>query len=55
MKGSEAERRAYASQMLVQGGKALCNVAIVRQGVRGWRGHAKTTAAEEPAAGQPTT
>jgi hypothetical protein len=37
MKGSEAKGRAYASEMLVQGGKALYKVAIVRQGVRGWR------------------
>jgi hypothetical protein len=37
MKGSKAERRAYASEMPVQGGKALYKVAIIRQGVRGWR------------------
>jgi hypothetical protein len=37
MKGSEAELRAYASEMPIQGGKALYKVAIVRQGVRGRR------------------
>jgi hypothetical protein len=35
MKGSEAKGRAYASEMLVQGEKALYKVAIVRQGIRG--------------------
>jgi hypothetical protein len=35
MKGSEAKRRAYASEMLVQEGKALYKVVVVRQGVRG--------------------
>jgi hypothetical protein len=34
MKGSEAKGRAYASEMPVQGEKALYKVAIVRQGVR---------------------
>jgi hypothetical protein len=37
MKGSEAKGRAYVSEMLVQGEKALYKVAIVRQGVRGQR------------------
>jgi hypothetical protein len=54
MKGSEAERRAYASEMPVQGGKALYKVAIVRQRTRGRRAHIKTAATEEPAAGHLT-
>jgi hypothetical protein len=54
-KGSEAERRAYASEMPVKGEKALYKVVIVRQRVRGLRAHAKTAATEEPAAGQPGT
>jgi hypothetical protein len=37
MKGSEGKGRAYTSEMLVQGGKALYKVAIARQGVRGQR------------------
>jgi hypothetical protein len=55
MKGSEAEQRAYASEMLVQGEKALYKVAIVRQRARGLRAHAETAATKEPAAGQPDT
>jgi hypothetical protein len=55
MKGSEAEHRAYASEMLVQGRKALYKVAIVRQGSQRAGAHAKTAATEEPAAGQPDT
>jgi hypothetical protein len=35
MKGSKAKWKAYASEMPIQGGKALYKVAIVRQGVRG--------------------
>jgi hypothetical protein len=54
MKGSKAERRAYASEMLVQGGMALYKVNIVRQGVRRWRAHIKTAATKEPAAGHLT-
>jgi hypothetical protein len=55
MKGSKAKRRGYASKMLVQGEKALYKVASVRQRARRWRGHIKTAATEEPAAGQPAT
>jgi hypothetical protein len=55
MKGSEAEQRAYVSEMPVQGGKALYKVAIVRQRFIGLRAHAKTAATEEPAARQPDT
>jgi hypothetical protein len=51
----QAERRAYASEMPVHGGKALYKVVIVRQGVRGRRVHVKTMATEEPTAGQPDT
>jgi hypothetical protein len=55
MKGSEAEHRAYVSEMPVQGEKALYKVAIVRQGVRRRWAHVKTAATEEPAARQPDT
>jgi hypothetical protein len=55
MKGSEVEQRAYATKMLVQGGKELYKVSIVKQRVRGWRAYIKTMATEEPAVGQPNT
>jgi hypothetical protein len=46
---------AYASEMQVQGRKALSKVAIVRQGSQRARAHAKTAATEEPIAWQPNT
>jgi hypothetical protein len=49
------KERAYASKMLVLGGKALYKFASVRQRVGGWRAHVKTAATEEPIAGQPAT
>jgi hypothetical protein len=54
-KGSDAKWRGYALKMLVQGEKALYKVASVRQRARRRRGHIKTVATEEPAAGQPAT
>jgi hypothetical protein len=55
MKGYEAERRAYASEMPVQGRKAVYKVAIIRQGSQRAGAHAKTTATKELAARQPDT
>jgi hypothetical protein len=55
MKGSEAEQRAYASEMPVQGERHFIKLPSSDKRVRGLRAHAKTAATEEPAAGQPDT